>query len=361
VTIFDRHIAWRLIKGYVLLILGLIVFFIVLHYVEFIDDFMDRGATMKDVFLTYYPNYIPEIVRLISPLALFLAAVHLTGRLAQKLEISTLQTSGVSVYRLSLSYVLVGVIITLFMFWFNGWVVPKTNRVRIAFEQEYTKDSTGQIEFSNIHRQNRPGSILSVGFFDRTTSTASSVSLHTFDENRRLVERIDAPRMTWQDSTKQWVFITPVIRRFLTDDDETLRTEEQLDTTLSILPRDLARSEGDMEAMTIDEGRDYLDELRRSGANRLGLPLVVYYSKFSYPLSNLILLLLSIPLASVRRRRGQAILLGTGLFIAFLYLAVMKLTEPFGYAGEISPLAAAWIPHLLFGAVALALLRIVRT
>jgi len=361
VTLFDRHLIWRLLKSYVLLISGLIVFFIVLHYVEYIDDFMDRGATMIDVFSVYYPTSVPEIIRLISPLALFLSAVYLTGRLAQKLEISTLQTSGVSIYRLSLSYLVVGIFVTVFMFWFNGWVVPETNRVRIAFEQQYTKDATGQIEFSNIHRQNRPGSILSVGFFDRTSLTASSVSLHTFDDHQRLVERIDATKMSWMDSTMQWRMTNPTIRRFLDDGSEVLTSVSTLDTTLSILPRDLSRSEGDMEAMTIPQGRAYLDELQRSGANRLGLPLVIYYSKYSYPLANLILILLAIPLASVRRRRGQAVLLGIGLFVAFVYLAAMKLSEPFGYAGEISPLVAAWLPHVIFGAGALFMLRTVKT
>ena len=53
---YDLHIVRRFISGYLLLIAGLIVFFVVLHYVEYIDDFMDRGASMRDVFLVYYHN-----------------------------------------------------------------------------------------------------------------------------------------------------------------------------------------------------------------------------------------------------------------------------------------------------------------
>ena len=55
----------------------------------------------------------------------------------------------------------------------------------------------------------------------------------------------------------------------------------------------------------------------------------------------------------LRRRGGQAVRMGLGLGVAFAYLAVMKLTEPFGYEGELSPLLAAWLPHLLFAAGAL--------
>ena len=356
---FDRHILRRLLSGYLALLAGLILFFIVLHFVEYMDDFDEKEASFWDVFLIYYPNYIPEIVRLVSPLALFLSAVYLTGRLAQKLELSTLQTSGVSLYRLLVPYTLVGTLITGLMFWFNGWVVPVTNRVVNEFEINYLKESS-ILEYTNIHRQPRRGSIMSVSSFDRTNRTGNAISLHRFDDEKRLLQRVDAQRFVWIDSTRSWRLFDAVIRTFSRDGVETYESVDMMDTTLTILPRDLARTEGDMEAMTIDEGRAYLDELRRSGADQIGLPLVQYFSKYSYPVANLILVLLGVPLASVRRRGGQTMVLAVGLFIAFAYLSVMKIIEPFGYSSELDPAVAAWLPHGLFAVVALAFVIQVR-
>jgi len=352
VTRFDFYIVRKFLGGYVILLAGLVLIFVVLHFVEYMDDFQEKGATWSEVFLVYYPNYVPEIIRLVSPLALFLSAVYLTGRLAQKLELSTLQTSGVSLYRLLVPYTFVGLAIVGLMFWFNGYVVPHTNRVVVEFELNYTKDSR-VLEYNNINRQNRPGSILSVGYFNREENAGQTISLLRFDEEKHLVERIEADRMVWNDSLRVWALVRPIVRKFAPDGTERYRSVQTIDTTLSILPRDLARTEGDMNAMTIDEGRDYLDELRRSGADQIGLPRVQYYGKFSYPLANLILVLLGVPLASVRRRGGQTFLLASGLFTAFVYLAVMKIIEPFGYSGEIPPLAAAWLPHAVFFALAL--------
>ena len=357
---YDKHIIRRLLSGYLLLISGLIVFFVVLHYVEYIDDFMDRGATMKDVFFVYYPNYIPEIVHLVSPLALFIATVYLTGKLSQKLEVASLQTAGVSLYRLMVPFALVGVCIVVFMFWFNGWIVPQTNTVRLSFEQDYTKDAIGQTEYANIHRQIGPGSLLSVNFYDRTSKTATSVSLQQYAPDGFMEERIDAERMVWIDSLETWQLQSTVVKQFARNGFMNQRQLARMDTTLTILPRDLARSQGDVEAMTISEARDYLDSLHRTGANNLGIPLVQYFSKFSYPFANLILILLAVPLASVRRRGGQAIQLGIGLVFAFVYLALIKLIEPFGYTGNISPILAAWIPHIIFAGIALLVMRSVR-
>lgn len=355
-TTFDWHIIRRLVTGYLFLVIALIIFFILLHYLEYIDDFLDRGATMRDVFLVYYPSYVPEIVRLISPLALFLACVYLTGKLAQELQLVALQTSGVSLYRLMRPYVLVGLAVTGLMLWFNGWVVPVTNRTVLEFDRKHLKDAPRRIDVSNLHRQHQPGALVTVGYFDRRDTVAHRVSLQQFDAGRRLVERIDAPRMVWIDSLQVWRLHDATIRNFPEGSPERRRRVDTLDTTLLVYPRDLARTERDVQAMTIPTAADYVDALRRSGAGSLGQPLVQYYSKFSYPFANLILLLIGVPLAAVRRRGGQAVQLGLGLLMAFAYLALQKLSEPFGYAGDVSPLVVAWLPHAAFVVVALGML-----
>lgn len=359
-TTFDLHIIRRVLTGFFLLVAGLIVFFIVLHNVEYMDDFMDRGATMKDVFLIYYPSYIPEIVRLTSPLALFLACVYLTGRLAQELQLVALQMSGVSLYRLLRPYLFVAVVITGAMFWFNGWVVPETNATVLEFERRYLQAGTEGYDVTEIHRQNRPGSFIAVGYYDRGSHVAHRVSLQRFEEGRRMVERIDAPRMVWMDSLSQWRIHNAVVRTFLTGGGEVRRQVEQLDTLLQVFPRDLARTEGDVESMTIPAAAEYVESLQRSGAGGLGRTLVAFYGKFAYPFANLILALIAVPLASVRRRGGQAVQVGLGLATAFVYFALMKLIEPFGYSGALPPILTAWLPHLAFLGLGLFLLLRVR-
>lgn len=343
----DRHIIARLTLGCSVLVGVLIVFFVVLHYVEYVDDFFDRGATMEQVFLVYYPSYIPEIVKLTSPLAIFLSCVFLTGRLAQTLQITALQTASVSLQRLMVPYVFVGIVLTAFMLWFNGWVVPTSNRTVLEFEQRYLKDAPQVVDVDDIHRQNRPGTYVTVRYFDRRSNVAHNVSIQQFADDHTLRRRIDAPSMSWIDTLSVWRINDPTIRTF-EGEAERLDHAGLMDTTLQILPRDLARTERDVESMTIPAAGQYIQDLERSGAGNIGRTKVAYYSKFAYPVANLILVLIGMPLASVRRRGGQAVQVGLGLLVAFLYLAVQKLTEPFGYTGELHPMAAAWLPHVLF-------------
>ncbi len=351
----------RLLTGFLFFVGALILFFVVLHYVEYSDDFADHGAPIREVFLVYYPNYVPEIVRLTSPLALFLASIYLTGKLAQELQLAALQTSGVSLYRLMVPYLVVAVGVTGFMFWFNGWVVPVTNDTVLAFEQQYVKEDTAPIDISDVHRQNRPGQLVTVGYYDADDSVAINVSLQEFGGENRLVSRIDARRMEWVDSLGVWRLKDATERAFNAADRLTVRRRiTRLDTLLNIYPRDFARTGRDVETMTIPVAADYVAALRRSGAGHLGRPLVAYHTKFSYPLANLLLLIISVPLAAVRRRGGQAVRFGIALSVAFVYLALQKLTQPFGYSGDLSPLLTAWLPHAVFAVVALLTLWLVR-
>lgn len=354
-TRYDLHIIRRLFTGTFVLLGVLIVFFIVLHYVEYIDDFMDRSAKMSEIFTVYYLNFIPEIVKLTSPLAVFLASIYLMGRLAQSLQIVALQSSGVSLYRLTLPFAVYAVIVTGFMFWFNGWVVPKTNKTVLEFEAKYLKYAPLQTELTNVFRQDRPGGILSIGYFDRESLVAHRVSLQEFEEGQVMTRRIDAIRMGWDPEHSNWVLHNALIRTFSPDGLVSQERVEMMDTTLNIYPSDLARTDRDVESMSIPDATGHVASLRRSGVANLGRTLVGYYSKFSYPFANLILVLIAVPIASVRRRGGQAVQVGLGLLVAFFYLATLKLTEPFGYTGAIDPLVVSWLPHALFAVLALIL------
>ena len=347
-----------------LLLVLLVVFFVVLDYVEYIDDFLDRGASMRQIFGTYYLHYIPEIVKLTSPLAVFLATIYTTARLSQSMQLAALTTAGVSLYRVLRPFALAGVLVTVAMLGFNGFVVPPSNAIVLDFQNQYYREAPDRAETNQIYRQTAPGSVLSVGFYDpgqqrafRATlldfTTDSSGASHTPEH---LARRLDAKDMTWSDSLAAWT-LTDAIRYTFTPDGQARRDSlADFDTVLTVQPRDLARTERDAERLTIPEAKAYVASLQRAGASRIGRPLVEYYGKFTYPLANLLLVLIGVPMAARRRKGGQAIQLALGLFVAFVYLALQKVIEPFGYAESVPPLIAAWLPHVVFALVAVVLI-----
>ena len=357
INIMDRHLIVRILFTYGFLLIVLALFFVLIHYLEHIDDFLDRKAPMQKIYLIYYPSFIPNIIHQVSPLALFLAAIFITSRLAQSLQIIAFQTSGVALQRLAAPYLIVGILISTLMFVLGGWIAPRTNEIVLSYDQLYIHNRAQEIFVAEIHRHNDPSSVVTVGYFDRRTHTAHRVQLQRFGRNGTLIERVDGQQMVWQDSL--WQFPYATIRSF-DSEGEKRRIVAPLDTLLQVFPRDLARSEHDIESMTIPVATEYVDALQRSGLSDTGRDIVGYYSKFMYPLANLIVILIALPLACRQRRGGQTVQLGVGLLIAFVYLTAQKLMEPFGYTEQLAPLVAVILPHAIFLMGALIALTIAR-
>ena len=356
-TRFDRYVLVRFLAASGLLLALLIVTFVVLDYVEYVDDFLDRGATQGQVFGTYYLHYVPEIVRLVLPLAVFLGAIYTTARLAQSMQLAALRSAGVSIWRYARPFLLAGIAITALMLAFNGWVVPRANVVVHAFQNQYYREAPEERTGSEVVRQLAPDALLAVGYFDRDEGRAFRVTALRLDTASGgapigVRQRLDAPEMEWIDSLRTWRLRTASLRTFGTGGAETVRESAELDTAFAVLPRDLAQSDRDAERMTLPEARAYVQSLDRAGVREKGRPVVSFHGKLAYPLANLILILLAVPLASRRRRGGQAAQLALGLGVAFVYLAMQKTIEPLGYVGDVPPEAAAWIPHALFALLA---------
>ena len=74
------------------------------------------------------------------------------------------------------------------------------------------------------------------------------------------------------------------------------------------------------------------------------------YAKLSYPLLNLIMILIGIPFAvKTGRSGGIAMSIGISVMIGFAYGVTFYIFISFGKSGFLSPFLSAWIPTILFG------------
>jgi len=65
-----------------------------------------------------------------------------------------------------------------------------------------------------------------------------------------------------------------------------------------------------------------------------------------------IVVLFGVPFASVKRRGGVGVQLGISLLVCFIYLIFMKVSQVFGYNGDVHPLLTAWLANIIFLAAA---------
>lgn len=353
-TKIDRHILVRLTVLTIMVIAVLIFVFIVIDFSENSDNFTDRGATLSDIWNRYYLNYIPEIIRLVSPLAVFVATLLIVGQMSERVELTAIKCAGVSLYRFLIPFLVFATLTAALVSYLDGYVIPSANAERIDFEREYVSRGSQRVDRNRIYRQESPETLMIINFYDNNRNIAYGMRYYHFDGDE-IVESMNATRMEWQDSTQTWRIIRAERRVYHEFGfDESVIANQ--DTTFNIYPRDLARTTADIYLLTYPEIVNYLNSLQRSGAAGMDEPMVQFYGKAAYPFGIIIITIIGFVIASERRKGGKGAIFGMGLAISFLYIAFMKIVEPFGSAGSIQPLHAALLPHAVFLVISVVML-----
>ncbi|HLR24746.1 MAG TPA: LptF/LptG family permease [Fodinibius sp.] len=342
----DRYIIRRLFTITFFMLLVLIFIFIVFDFSENSEDFTDRGAAFAEIFGVYYLNYIPEIIRLIIPVAIFIACLYLTGQMAERLEIIALKAAGISLYRLLVPYLVFGFILTAAVSYMDGFLIPDANTKRIAFEAKYLQGKSKKVDSNRLFRQESDNTIYKIGYFNADKNIGYRVDATTFAGDS-VAKTAYIERMIWQEKKEKWK-LESVDKRILTPGGYRHVHIDSTDTTLNIFPRDLARTTSDIYQLTYPEAESYIHSIERSGAGNVESPKVKLYGRYAYPFSIIVVIIVGFGLASERRKGGKGFYIAAGLVVSFLYLVMMKVIEPFGGTGVISPLLAAVLPHLVF-------------
>lgn len=342
----DRYIFFRLLTITLFVMLVLVFIFIVIDFSENSEDFTDKGATFAQIFGTYYLNYIPEIIRLIIPVAAFVACLYLTGQMTERLEITALKAAGVSLYRVLLPYLVFAFLASLSISYLDGYIIPDANENRIAFEAEYLQGRSDRVDRNQIFRQESDQTIFKINYFNANDNTGHRVDVFSFAGDS-VRETMFIQRMIWQEDSLKWR-LENIEKRTFTELGYEETHIDSMDTTLNILPRDLARKTSDIYQLTYTEAENYIASIERSGAGNIELPKMQLYSRYAYPFSIIVVMIVGFALASVKRSGGKGFYIAAGLAVSFIYLATMKVIEPFGGKGEIDPLLAAILPHLIF-------------
>lgn len=352
-TILDRYIIRQFLITFLFGLCAFLLIFLVIDLMEKLDDFIDAGVTLM-VIVEYYIHFMPEIIRLMTPVAMLLAALFVTGRLSQQNELAAMKSSGMSIYRFLLPFLGVALVVSLVSIYFNAWVVPYSNHKKFDIERIYLRRSLTATSRFNIFFQQGRTRLVSVGVYDGTSKTASRVSIEDFADTNLTVlwHRYDAQQMKWtslgaDSADVGWTLINCSERTF-TDSGQVLETYARLPVgRLTLTPSDIEEKQMKPDEMDYNELGAFITSQEQAGQD-VSRWLVDYYSKIAFPFASLIVVLFGVPFSSNRRRSGMAIEFGISFAVTFIYLGFMKISQVFGYNGDLNPLLTAWLANLIF-------------
>jgi lipopolysaccharide export system permease protein len=347
-TRYDRYVMRQFIVTALFALVAITLIFIATNMMDNIDDFLDRHATVWMI-AEYYLYFTPEIIKLMTPVAMLLSALFTTGRLSTYNELTALKSAGISLYRFMAPIIAASLLVTAFSIYFNGWIVPKANREKLRIARVYFQKDLEFTAKNNIYIQDSRTRILSIGMFDDQRNIGYTVSIDDFNPSdlTNLSDRYDAAEMQWDATSKTWSLVNGTARVF-GPGREQLTTFEKLPIgTLSFSPDDIRKKQEKPEEMAYDDLRTFVQNQQRAGHDPSRW-LVDLYGKIAFPFSSVIVILFGVPFSSIKRRSGLGVELGIGVGICFLYMIFLQISQAFGYNGEMNPLLTAWLANVIF-------------
>jgi len=351
----DKYIGKTVLAGILVVLLVLVGLF---TFFSFIDEVNDIGKQSYELWqaIQYVALEIPRHIYDVFPSAALLGSLLGLGLLANNNELTVMRAAGVSIVRIAISVLKVGLVLTLLVMLIGETLAPKSGQYAYYMRAIAQSENQGQqIGFSGRYGfWARDGEDFINISSIRPDGGFGAISLYEFDAERRLHAITYAETAYYQGG--QWQLykveksnIAPfqVTRQFL----ETTTWEAVLNPELikivKVRPHKLS-SRGLYK---------YIEYLRQNGQRTAQYELA-FWTRLSYPLVSITMICLAIPFVFGSLRSvsvGQRVLVGALIGIGFHMLN--QASGSIGLVYGIYPIISALLPPLLFLVIAVVLMR----
>lgn len=346
--ILDKYILKQFILTALFGLITFMVIFVIIDLMENLDDFLDSNVG-NEIIVRYYISFLPDIIKLMTPVAVLLASLFTTGKLASNNELTAMKAGGMSIYRYMLPLMCVAFVVGIVSIYFSGWVVPYANQEKFSIERKYLHKNLESSAQTNIYLQDGMRRIVYISFFDKSTSSGTRTSIQEFSDTSLITisQRWDCFQFFWDSTLQRWT-MTNGQHRIITPNGETVtKFETYTFSDLTFAPKDIIKKVEKPEEMNYTELGEFIRRQQSSG-NDVARWLVDYHNKVAFPFASVIVVLFGIPFSFAKRRGGIALQVGISAAVVFIYMVFMKISNVFGYNGDLNPLLTAWLANIIF-------------
>ncbi len=353
-TVLDRYIIKKFLVTFFFAIFLLIAIAIVIDITEKIDDFLENHAPLHAVVFDYYLNFIPWIGLMLAPIFVFISVVYFTSRLTANTEIICILNGGVSFYRLLAPYMFTAVLLALLFGYCNHVLVPKTNKLKINFEEHYASKKDQRSSDINYHFQIGKDTFIYTQTYDINGNTGFHFTIEEI-KNKVQGYKLAADNMQWDSTKHKWHLIGWHYRKSLGGYDD-VRSGRDTFLTLPVSPKEYVKQNYDIETMTTKELKKFIVDQIHKGNENVKIYQVEKYRRTAIPCSTIILTLIAVAMTTKKMRNGMGLYIVAGMLLSGAYVIIQQFSTVFATKGDLNPLIAVWIPNAIFGVVALLLI-----
>jgi lipopolysaccharide export system permease protein len=300
----------------------------------------------------YYVKLLPVLFTTMTPFATVIAGMFTVARLQHANEVVPMLFVGRSIQRVLRPLLWLGLVAGLAMAGCWQWVVPHVGAA-LASDETFLRHGSAVQKFLVHEVHGAETQRFYVHEFDPVAATLQKVELLVQGTLANDVSRTRAASAQWDPEHRDWRLTDGWLLR------GKLETPQQWLGRSDLTPAVLVQQSRD----TIDpETLSYTEllELAERRPNRADVRLALH-RHVTYPLANLLLLLLALPMAVFYERgsRVERVLGAMGLCGGYMMLDLT--CQSLGQNGLVHPVVAAWTPTILFGSLGAVLFGSTRT
>lgn len=361
----DHYLIRQFVTILVMALIGFISVFIIVDLFENLDRFIDNNVPIALV-ISYYGYTIPWFVNIGLPMATLIATVFSVGIMVKRNEWTAMKSTGISLYRVAIPLISIGIIISILSFEFDNKLVSWGNEKRYDIERTHMKKrsrkSVKRIKNSltDVFLQKKETTHIALARYTVPKRTAKGVYIIELD-NGELSKRIDAKSMAWVDSLQIWNLHNYSIRTFEAGGKETQVSLSEQDTLLSLnfTPEDITQQFKSPEELNFSELTQRIELLKENGVETTHWEVSRHF-KISFAFTNMIVILFGLPLVVLKQKGGLSFGAGMSVFVIFSYYAFIKFGQSLGFKEILDPFISAWLGNIVFSLGGILLLLSVR-
>lgn len=352
--ILDLYIIKKFLVTFFFAIFLLSAIAIVIDITEKIDDFISNQAPLKAIIFDYYLNFIPWIGLMLAPIFVFISVVYFTSRLTTNTEIICMLNGGVSFYRLLVPYIFTAILLAMLFGYYNHWLLPKNNKVKIKFEETYASKKDQRTSGINYHFQIGKDTFLYTQSYDINSNMGFKFSMEVIKDKIQTL-KLAAENMQWDSTQRKWKLNNWTLRKTNGESDIVATGNDSL-IKLPISKNEYIRQDYDIETMTTKELKQFITDQIHKGNENVQLFEVEKYRRTAIPFSTIILTLIAVAMTTKKVRNGMGLYVVAGMLLSGAYIIIQQFSTVFATKGNLDPFVAVWIPNVIFGIIAFLLI-----
>jgi len=352
VRLLDRYVLKNFLRAYFYCIAAFFAIWLIFDISDNISIFLDARISVGLVF-QYYLTQIPQIIVILLPVSLLLALLFCLSRMSRTNEIVSMLAAGVSIPRLLLPLIVMGLLTSAVSAGLNFSLAPHAEQARkLAFEAVRDEGRppgvAGQI-FRN-RSQNRTWFIQR---FRPDWNEFITVQVLQQDKEDNIVKNYMAAQAFYRMPEKVWDLSGVKVVSY--DADGNITQEENF-ASLAMpqwneTPFRLSSSNMRAELLSLGELYDYL-RFNSDFPRTLLAPFATHFQyRLALPWTCLVVVFIAAPLAIGFSRSGLLSSVAAAIALVFAMNFLTHLFLALGEGDRIPAWAAAWTPNLLFAAL----------